>query len=345
MDALIDHSEARVALVDRRHSVGGHWLDAYPFVRLHQASSFYGVASTLLGGGRSRSAGPRPACTNGRPSPRSAPTTATCWPAGRLGPGRAVRQLRVRRGPPGRLADLRRRFEVPSGVGSSTRGTSRRTSRRGPRRRSRSRTAPGWSRSTTWSLWPRRRSQYVVVGSGKTATDACVWLLSRGVDAGCDLLGAAPRSLDAEPGRRPAGAGRVPRHGRRHDAGRGSSDLVAGPVPRGWRTPASCGASTGRSPPRWPRRPPWRTGSSTSCAPSRTSCGWGTYAAWSRAGSPSSRGRRGRAGRGRGALRRVRAAVPTERRDLGAVGDHLAADPQRVPVLRGGARRLRGGHP
>ena len=25
-------------------------------------------------------------------------------------------------------------------------------------------------------------SQYVVVGSGKTATDACIWLLARGVD-------------------------------------------------------------------------------------------------------------------------------------------------------------------
>ena len=51
-DALIDHSDTRVALVDRRHSAGGHWLEAYPFVRLHQASAFYGVASTLLGGGR-----------------------------------------------------------------------------------------------------------------------------------------------------------------------------------------------------------------------------------------------------------------------------------------------------
>ena len=57
-DALIDHADVRVALVDRRHSVGGHWLDAYPFVRLHQASAFYGVASTLLGGGRVQRGGP-----------------------------------------------------------------------------------------------------------------------------------------------------------------------------------------------------------------------------------------------------------------------------------------------
>ena len=60
-DALIDHADARVALVDRRHGAGGHWLDAYPFVRLHQASSFYGVASTILGATGYSTAGPRPA--------------------------------------------------------------------------------------------------------------------------------------------------------------------------------------------------------------------------------------------------------------------------------------------
>jgi ribulose 1,5-bisphosphate synthetase/thiazole synthase len=57
-DALIDHVDVRVAVVDRRHGVGGHWLDAYPFVRLHQASAFYGVASTLLGDGRVQQRGP-----------------------------------------------------------------------------------------------------------------------------------------------------------------------------------------------------------------------------------------------------------------------------------------------
>jgi len=50
-DALIDHADVHVTLVDRRHAAGGHWQDAYPFVQLHQASSFYGVASTVLGRG------------------------------------------------------------------------------------------------------------------------------------------------------------------------------------------------------------------------------------------------------------------------------------------------------
>jgi hypothetical protein len=57
-DALIDHADVHVTLVDRRHAAGGHWLEAYPFVRLHQASLFYGVASTELGAGAYQREGP-----------------------------------------------------------------------------------------------------------------------------------------------------------------------------------------------------------------------------------------------------------------------------------------------
>jgi hypothetical protein len=57
-DALIDHADVHVTLVDRRHAAGGHWLDAYPFVQLHQASVFYGVASTALGSGALQLTGP-----------------------------------------------------------------------------------------------------------------------------------------------------------------------------------------------------------------------------------------------------------------------------------------------
>jgi len=57
-DALVDHADVHVTLVDRRHAAGGHWLDAYPFVQLHQASLFYGVASTVLGDGAVQRSGP-----------------------------------------------------------------------------------------------------------------------------------------------------------------------------------------------------------------------------------------------------------------------------------------------
>lgn len=57
-DALIDQADVHVTLVDRRAAAGGHWHDAYPFVQLHQASLFYGVASTELGHGALQQSGP-----------------------------------------------------------------------------------------------------------------------------------------------------------------------------------------------------------------------------------------------------------------------------------------------
>jgi cation diffusion facilitator CzcD-associated flavoprotein CzcO len=45
VDTLVAESDADVVMVDRRHRPGGHWLDAYPFVRLHQPSANYGVTS------------------------------------------------------------------------------------------------------------------------------------------------------------------------------------------------------------------------------------------------------------------------------------------------------------
>ncbi len=44
-------------MVERRHRPGGHWLDSYPFVQLHQPSRFYGVNSTPLGQDRSEPEG------------------------------------------------------------------------------------------------------------------------------------------------------------------------------------------------------------------------------------------------------------------------------------------------
>jgi hypothetical protein len=49
-DALIDvDQDSEVVMVDRRQAPGGHWNDAYPFVRLHQPAACYGVNSRPLG--------------------------------------------------------------------------------------------------------------------------------------------------------------------------------------------------------------------------------------------------------------------------------------------------------
>jgi putative NAD(P)-binding protein len=57
VDSLIEHSDADVVMVEHRHRPGGHWLDAYPFVQLHQPSRFYGVNSTPLGQDRTEDEG------------------------------------------------------------------------------------------------------------------------------------------------------------------------------------------------------------------------------------------------------------------------------------------------
>lgn len=48
---LTEQPDADVVMVDRHHRPGGHWNDAYPYVRLHQPSHWYGVASRELSHG------------------------------------------------------------------------------------------------------------------------------------------------------------------------------------------------------------------------------------------------------------------------------------------------------
>jgi hypothetical protein len=58
VDTLVDHADADVVMVDRHHRPGGHWNHAYPFVRLHAPSAWYGVNSRQLGEDRLDTSGP-----------------------------------------------------------------------------------------------------------------------------------------------------------------------------------------------------------------------------------------------------------------------------------------------
>ena len=49
VDALVAEADVEVTVVDRQPAPGGHWLHAYPFVRLHTPSAYYGVNSLALG--------------------------------------------------------------------------------------------------------------------------------------------------------------------------------------------------------------------------------------------------------------------------------------------------------
>lgn len=58
-ELLARDKHATVAIIERRDRLGGHWNNAYPFVRLHQPAAFYGVNSMKLGkGGKDLSALP-----------------------------------------------------------------------------------------------------------------------------------------------------------------------------------------------------------------------------------------------------------------------------------------------
>jgi len=182
-DALLDHSEARVALVDRRHGVGGHWLGAYPFVRLHQSSTFYGVASTVLGGGRRQVRGPEAGLHQRADQP-----TICAYYADLL--ERMVGSGRVEffggceyvgeRTFVSRVSG--QRFEVPQRC--------RIVDARYLAPDIPAETPPSFGVVDGARVIPvndlarteEAPSQYVVVGSGKTATDACIWLLAHGVD-------------------------------------------------------------------------------------------------------------------------------------------------------------------
>ncbi len=182
-DALVDHSDARVVMVDRHHAPGGHWLDAYPFVRLHQASAFYGVASMLLGGGRTQETGPE----KGLHERATAPEIVHYFEraltrmvvAGRVeffGGCEYVGDRRFRSRVSGK------EYEVPA----STRVVDA------------TYLAPTVPATTPPPFevgggahvvavndlvhLGSAPSEIVVVGSGKTATDACFWLLENGVD-------------------------------------------------------------------------------------------------------------------------------------------------------------------
>lgn len=188
-DSLLAHSNATVTLTDRRHAPGGHWLDAYPFVRLHQPSAFYGVSSVPLGRGAIDRSGLNAGLheTAGADELRAyfaqvmdqhfLPTGRVRHLPGsehRLGPGGrhliisrltgAVQEVRVRR----RLVDTTYLegqvpatspppFEVADGVRCVSAG------------------------EVVNVAEPPDR--YVIVGSGKTALDTCVWLISNGVPA------------------------------------------------------------------------------------------------------------------------------------------------------------------
>ncbi|HUW01883.1 MAG TPA: NAD(P)/FAD-dependent oxidoreductase [Acidimicrobiales bacterium] len=185
-DALIDHADVHVTLVDRRLAAGGHWQDAYPFVQLHQASLFYGVASTELGTGALQVRGPE-AGLQERARRSEIQNYYDEILYGRfVGSGRVTFLGRTDYHTDGSShlvtslvsgettrIDVRRRVVDATYLSPTIPAT----------------TPPPFGVADSSRVVPINElaglveapSSYVIVGSGKTATDGIVWLLTNGV--------------------------------------------------------------------------------------------------------------------------------------------------------------------
>ncbi len=173
-DTIFDEQpDARMILVDRRARPGGHWVDAYSYVALHQPAAFYGVNSAELGqGGEDLASGAeiqayyylrmKRMVESGRVQFMS---MSNYLGDGRVAPIAApddVIEISARR----RIVDgTFMKVEVPSTVPPKFEVDSSLT------------LVPPNALPKLSKPWKR----YVICGAGKTATDAIVFLLDAGV--------------------------------------------------------------------------------------------------------------------------------------------------------------------
>jgi hypothetical protein len=186
VDTLLSlDAEARVVLVDREGRPGGHWLHAYPFVRLHQASANYGVASRRLGADRIVSEGP----DAGGYERATAPEICAYWAAvlDDMVAGGRVTFLggSEYRGSDG---DAHTVASVTSGDTTTVRARrlvdATRVASDIPSRHTPSYAIDEGVLSVPPNDLPglAEAPAYTVLGAGKTAMDTCTWLLGQGVD-------------------------------------------------------------------------------------------------------------------------------------------------------------------
>jgi NAD(P)-binding Rossmann-like domain len=186
-DSLIaEDPDAELTLIERRSGPGGHWLDAYPFVRLHIPSAFYGVNSLRLGEDRIDDAGENAGfyerATGAEINDYFAEVAANLTDSGRVqfvfghehvdpgaGGGR-VRDLRS-----GDVTEIgaRRRVVDARYLEASIPATGPGTFEVDPG----ARVVPVNDLPTVVDSAER----FTVLGAGKTAVDACTWLLEAGV--------------------------------------------------------------------------------------------------------------------------------------------------------------------
>lgn len=193
-DTLVEHCDADVVIVDRRHRPGGHWNDSYPFVQLHQPSSNYGVSSTPLGQDRLEPEGPEAGLLE------RASGAEICGYFDEVMRHRLLATGRVRFFP---MSDYLGEGRFRSLLtGETTEVTVRRSVVDGTYMASRvpATELPPFAVADGVQCVPvgalakvgEPPAGFVIVGGGKTALDAIVWLLARGT-APDDITWIRPR--------------------------------------------------------------------------------------------------------------------------------------------------------
>jgi hypothetical protein len=186
-DALLAEADADVTLVDRAPAVGGHWLHAYPFVRLHTPSSYYGVNSLALGDDQIDQAGENAGYYEratgsevreyfaesavGLASTGHARVLTCHEHLGSGSNGEQIKELAT-----GEVHDVTVRRKVVD---------ARYLEASIPATHTRPFEAARRNRVVAVNDLPaaaRSGDRYAVLGSGKTAVDACTWLLGSGVE-------------------------------------------------------------------------------------------------------------------------------------------------------------------
>ena len=185
-DALVAETEAEVTMVDRRPAPGGHWVDAYPFVRLHIPSAYYGVGSMPLGDDRideagenagfyERATGEEVRAHFAAAADRLAATGRVRFLAGHEHLGRGADGEQVRDLADGAVHEIAVRRKVVDAryLEASIPATHTPSFEVSPD----ARVVPVNDLPETAASAP----SVTVLGSGKTAVDACVWLLDNDV--------------------------------------------------------------------------------------------------------------------------------------------------------------------
>lgn len=182
-DEMLTRSDRTMVIADTRAAPGGHWNDAYAFVKLHQPSIFYGVESTPLGRDRVETAGPNAGFLELAEGPEILAYFHAVMRDRLLASGRVTflpltqahtdGTLRhVLSGETGRVK-VRRKIVDTSWYTNPVPAT----------HTPKFEIAPGACVVPPNAL-PRLASRYqtfTVLGAGKTGVDSCVWLLENGV--------------------------------------------------------------------------------------------------------------------------------------------------------------------